>query len=107
MMSHFVELDESFENIGVLNERVQDQIGLILSALERDALYTPNDTQYLFQRDAEGVCSCRHISDWGDWQLTWLFEYFRHLPSTIQTVVVALIQEPIQLETLLPGRRGG
>ena len=95
-MAHFVVLHDSFEEIGHLKQSVQDEIGRIIASLEGDEFFEPSDKDYLFERDPQaGICVCQHISNWSDWQLTWFYEYSPHLPSTVESVVVMLVRQPL------------
>src|ERR1700733_4274349 len=98
-MAHSVQLHASFEkNIDRLDLRVQDGIGSIVKSLESDVYFEPDEENYLFDRDlSEGVCSCRHINDWGDWQITWFYEYSGDLPTAVESIIVMLVQQPLQV----------
>jgi len=105
-VSHLNVLHDSFsDNIGRLDQRAQDEIGSIVRSLEGDAFFEPDESNYLFERDKkEGICTCRHINHWGDWQLSWFYEYSRQFSSTIECVIVILAQEPLQ--SLRPKSKG-
>ena|SRR6266576_6713224 len=97
-MSHLNVLHDSFaKNIRHLDQRAQDEIGSIVRSLEGDAFFEPDENNYLFQRDEkEGICTCQHLNDWGDWQLSWFYEYFRQFQSMVEYVIVMLAQQPFQ-----------
>lgn len=106
-MSHFVDLDASFKsNFNDLLARsgdVRNQIGYIISSLEKDPFFVPGD-DYLFQRDpGDQSCVCAHLSgSWGDWKLVWYYEYSSFLPSIIEAVVVTLAKEAIEFKVVRP-----
>ena len=101
-MAHTVILRESFEkSIDSLDVRVQDSIGIVIKALEDNALFEPDAETYLFERgeDEHGrvTCVCQHIRDWGDWQIVWFYKYSQPSPyfsPEIIAVVVMLVQQP-------------
>jgi hypothetical protein len=103
-MAHTVELHDSFAtSIGLLSQGVQDEMGVIVSALEADPYFEPDPSEYFFKRHVEQhSCSCRHMSHWGDWQLLWLYEYSHRFSSMISNIVVALIEEPVEVKPILP-----
>jgi hypothetical protein len=108
LMAHRVTLDDSFQNIGDLEQRVQDEIGAIVKGLESNALFEPDPNDYLFERDSEkGECACWRVS-WGDWQVTWFYEYSPPSPyfeRSIEGVVVMLVRQPLQLRAIQPRKK--
>ena len=103
-MSHFVELDASFrDSLPELRDNVQGEIARIISALEQDPFFEPGD-DYLFQRDSsDQSCVCSRLSgSWGNWKMVWCYEYSPTLPSNVEAVVVALVQEAVELKVIKP-----
>jgi len=97
-MAHHVKWHNCFvKNIDHFDTRVRKQILAIVHELEQDKFFKPDDDNFVFERDErEGICICQHINDWGDWQLVWYYEYLPRLSSTIDSVVVMLVRQPMQ-----------
>jgi len=103
-MAHIVILHKSFEkNLGSLDVRAQDSIGLVVKALEGDAFFEPDPNTYVFDRgeDEHGrpICICQHISEWGGWQIVWFYEYSQPSPyfsQEVESVVVMLVEQQFQ-----------
>lgn len=102
-MSHSVELDDSFKDgLPKLKDEARKQVGQILGCLRTNAFFEPGD-DYLFQRSPRGEsCACAHSSgSWGNWRLVWYYEYSA-LPSTVDVVVVLLVEEAFDLTPIKP-----
>lgn len=97
-----VELDDSFvKNIANLSNKARHQIGAIIKNLESDEYYQPHDDHIICSRnEIDNACACQHLSEWGDWKLVWYYEYSATYTSTVETVVIMLVEEPLQARTL-------
>lgn len=105
-MPHTVTLDDDFPDclMAMLAasrdpEAVQEQVGSILSGLEGDEYFIPAgpefDDEYVYERIDEGVV-CKHIQDWGKWQLVFTYSYSYALPSIVEDVTVSCLQQEDQ-----------
>ena len=91
-MSNKLVLHSSFvETIDRLPRPAQDEIGVILKALEddEDHKFRPQGDGFDFAKDPTGLCVCSHVDVWGYWQLTWYCEISWN-PVKVQKVIVRI-----------------
>jgi hypothetical protein len=104
-MSHHVDIDDTFkDNLPKLNNDARKQVGAIFQALQVDKFFEPGE-DYFFARDPKDQsCACTHINGtWGKWKMVWCYEYFHVMNSSVEAVVVLLVEDhPLELTTIKP-----
>jgi hypothetical protein len=53
-------------------ERSQDQLAVVIQALERDGEFKPDPEEYILQT-SDYVVACEHVEGWG-WSVFWYRE---------------------------------
>jgi hypothetical protein len=65
-------LDSFHRALAPMPERSQDQLAVVIQALERDGEFKPDPEEYILQT-SDYVVACEHVEGWG-WSVFWYRE---------------------------------
>jgi len=101
-MRHDVILNNSFDKFADVAEDIYESMLSVIQGLERHPFFKPEIEQYIFE-DHGLRCSCKHRTDWGEWQLNWVIVADGILTlNNVDAIVVTLSKTTYRHMQILP-----